>query len=85
MKDCGRDLRALLEHYDELRAEAEAHAELLRRIVALLGFAPGAIPARYMRAIGSGLGDVGDVILAVLSDAKLNAYRLAKTVEGDEQ
>lgn len=77
--DFAHGMQKLLDERKELYGRTKAHAEFLRKLCEALGFAPSAVPRRYI--VGTSLEEA---ILKVLEDAKVNAYRLAAEVTGDE-
>lgn len=79
IEDKAKALRELVTHYDELLADAADQRRFLMRVASAMGFSPGAIPRRYTNS-----GNLEEVVLKVLADAKINAYDIARRASGDD-
>ncbi len=72
-------LRKLVADYDEVQRDRdEAYAAIIE-IAASLGFSQGAVPGRYQRPTFVG------AILAVLSEARINAYDMERAAKAREE
>lgn len=76
--DFAHGMQRLLEERVDLQSKAKRQREFLDEVCAALGFSKGAVPRRYLKE-----DSLEKAVLAVLRDAKVNAYQVAFEASGD--